>query len=100
VTTANLRDADTLLQSAVAGTITALDLTEKDRGAVRLACEYARIIDLACDNPEILNKLGPKLLACLESLGATPAARARIKAVKPPDAKPNQLARLRAARQP
>jgi hypothetical protein len=100
VTDPHLRDANELLQSAVTDTIAALDLTDKDAGAVRLAHEYAQTIDRSCSNPEILDKLGPKLLAVLEQLGATPAARAKMKAVKPPDAKPNQLAKLRAARQP
>ncbi len=98
MTDPHLRDANKLLQSAVADTIGALDLTSKDAGAVRLAHEYASAIDLCCSNPEILEKLGPKLLACLESLGATPAARARMKGGKTPDAKPSELAKLRAAR--
>ena len=99
MTSVTLRDADTLLQTAVAGTIAALEVTEKDRGAVRLAAEYARIIDLACDNPDILDKLGPKLLAVLESLGATPAARARMaKTVRTAEPKTSELAKLRAAR--
>ena len=97
MTTANLRDADTLLQSAVADTITALDLTEKDAGAVRLAAEYAQTIDLACSNPEILDKLGPKLLAVLEQLGATPAARAKMKLARPAERPQNRIHALREA---
>ncbi len=98
MTTVNLRDASTLLQTAVTETIAALELTDKDAGAVRLAVEYAQTIDLSCSSPEMLDKLGPKLLAVLEQLGATPAARARMKTAKPADARPNELAKLRAAR--
>lgn len=52
-------------------------LTEnpKDVGAVRLAMVYAEAIDLL---PTEVAKLGPGLLAVLESLGLTPRARAAI----------------------
>ena len=83
------------MQLAVAQTIDALDLTEKDAGAVKLAMEYAQTIDAGA--ADLLDKLGPKLLACLESLGATPAARARMKTAKPAEPRPNRLAELRAA---
>jgi hypothetical protein len=70
-----LRDAGDLLVPAVTATIAALKLTPADAGAVKLAQRYAIAIDADGD----LEKLGPKLLAALESLGATPAARARLK---------------------
>lgn len=100
MTHGNLRDASDLLQHEVAATVAALELTDADRGAVRLAIEYAQTIDLSCSDPAMLEVLGPKLLAVLESLGATPAARARMtKGTTRGDAKPNRLAKLRDARQ-
>ncbi len=90
-----LRDADELMATAVAATLDALDLTEADTAAVRLARRYAAAID---DDEAALDVYGPKLLAVLEALGATPAARARLKGGKPADAKPSRLAQLRDAR--
>jgi hypothetical protein len=50
------------------------------------------------EEKELLEKLGPKLLAALESLGASPAARARLKEGKPGGSKkPGGLAALRQA---
>lgn len=92
-----VRSADQLIQASLADTLAALDLTAKDAAAARLAAEYAQAIDLCCGNPDVLDKLGPKLLAVLDALGATPAARAKIKGGKPGDAKPDRLAELRAA---
>lgn len=100
-----LRDADDLLAPAVATTITKLELTDVDAAAVRLAERYAATIDDATqiaaeladidysedtakrvaalakrvDAQAVIAELGPKLLACLEQLGATPAARSRLK---------------------
>jgi hypothetical protein len=70
-----LRDAGELLAPAVNDTVAALTLAPEDAAAVKLAQRYAAAIDDGGD----LEKLGPKLLAALESLGATPAARARLK---------------------
>jgi hypothetical protein len=89
-----LQSADELFAAAVATTLSALALTEADTAAVRLARRYATAIDNGGD----LADLGPKLLACLTALGATPAARARIKTARQPDAQPGRLAQLRAAR--
>ncbi|SDU42483.1 terminase small subunit [Jiangella alkaliphila] len=47
----------------------------------------------------VLAELGPKLLAALEQLGATPAARAKLRGGGAPVAGPNRLAALRQARQ-
>ncbi len=59
---------------------------------------YRRSIPVVVDIvAELLDKLGPKLLAALESLGATPAARARIKGGRSPDAPQSRLAQLRQA---
>lgn len=95
-----LTDAAHLLRTAVDETIEALDLTEADAAAVRLARHYASLID-AQDEPKLeawaLRWIGPLLLATLESLGATPLARSRLKGGPPPDAPESQLAKLRAA---
>jgi hypothetical protein len=89
-----LRDAGELLAPAVAGTITALTLTAADAAAVKLAERYAAAIDAGEDT---LEKLGPKLLAALESLGATPQARARLKEGRAAGGKPSGLHALREA---
>lgn len=59
---------------------------------------YIRELAAKVATKELLDRLGPKLLAVLESLGATPAARARLKGGKIPDAPENQLGKLRKAR--
>lgn len=108
-----LRDASTLLRTAVDQTIAALGLAETDAAAVKLAREYAGTIDgmdgccAACDNPHCGNRahtsawamrwLAPLLLDCLAELGATPAARAKVKKGEPARGE-SQLDRLRKAR--
>lgn len=105
------RDASELLLPAVREAIAALTLTEQDAGTVKLAEQYARTIDGAswhcadCDDEDCRREsntwamrwIAPLLLDCLEQLGATPAARARLKGGKPGDAPVSQLAKLRAA---
>jgi hypothetical protein len=91
--TAGLHDADDDLITHVAATLDALDLQDSDDAAKALARKYAEVIDnsnghcRACDDPECrrsntsawsMRWLGPLLLQCLESLGATPAARSAI----------------------
>jgi hypothetical protein len=71
-----LQPADATLLHAVTALVPSLRLTDADQGAVRLAEHYAQAIDAAEDKAEALEKLGPRLLAALESLGATPRARA------------------------
>jgi hypothetical protein len=123
-----LRDADELLAPAVAATVGALQLTDdRDAAVVRLTQRYAAAIDLAADlaaeadqvqlDPDdpighiqlsrlaaqveavaVLGTLGPKLLAALQALQATPAARARRKGGGGDRAEPNRLQALRAAR--
>jgi hypothetical protein len=97
VVTRALRSAGELLAPAVAETIAALDLSTEDAAAVRLAGRYAATIDTAEDRAEAMEKLGPKLLAVLESLGATPAARAKLRGGAPTHAE-SRIAVLRAAR--
>lgn len=101
---AYLRDASELLYPSVYATIASLDIDRdgKDGAAAKLALAYARLIDEASDAKQasVLRWLGPELLKVLESLGATPAARAAIKKpAKTADARPNGLAKLRAARE-
>jgi hypothetical protein len=79
-----LRAADDFLEYAVRDTIAALELTDADEAAKQLALRYARIIDQAIidgtgKSDTVLWHLGPELLRALESLGATPAARAAIR---------------------
>jgi hypothetical protein len=96
--TGRLLPADDLLATAVRVTLDELKLDEADQAATRLAKTYARTIDAAEDPQDALEKLGPKLLAVLESLGATPAARARIKAGGGPPSRESRIAAIRAAR--
>ena len=101
-----LRDADELILPDVKRSLAKLDLAAVDDGAVKLALRYAALIDDLSgreDEPQLrgwaLRWIGPLLLAALESLGATPAARARVKGGAPANAgAPTKLERLRAAR--
>jgi len=123
-----LRDADELLAPAVAASCSALQLTDdRDAAVVRLAQRYAAQLDQAAElaakadaidlDPDdrdgqrllatlaaqvqaqqALATLGPKLLAALQALQATPAARAKRKGGGGDRAGPNRLTELRAAR--
>lgn len=90
------------LREDVDASIAALSLTSADAGAAQLAREYAALIDSAigddADRAWALRWIGPLLLDCLESLGATPAARARLKDGKQAPAPESPLDKLRAAR--
>jgi len=66
---------------------------EDQKGRRRLAMIEAKLVGRAA-----LADLGPKLLATLQALGATPAARARRKGTGGGDAGPNRLQQLRATR--
>lgn len=94
-----LRDADTLIAPRVAATLKALTLTEKDDAAAKLAEQYAHLIDDSADDPKLyawsLRWIGPLLLQCLESLGATPMARNAMKDKVPAREPSGQLAKLR-----
>lgn len=79
----HLQDTSQTLLGAVEKTISNLsDVTGADAGAIQLARYYARQIDES-DDPRIRSSLlwhvGPELLRVLESLGATPLARAKLK---------------------
>lgn len=98
-----LRDASELLYPAVYATVMSLDIDRdgKDGAMAKLALRLARVIDQAADGKEqasALWHLGAELRATLESLGASPAARAAIKTARPADAQPNALQALRDAR--
>lgn len=93
---ATLRDAKELLEYSTAEALAAIDAEVQDVAAIKLAIRYAAAISRHEGDIEVLNKLGPKLLATLESLGATPAARARMKDHKPADSNEGGLAKLRA----
>ncbi len=89
------RDPDTLLLPAVETAVEALGLDGTDAAAAALAREYARTIDQARDSAYAYRWLGPLLLDCLESLGATPMARAKLKPGTPGPQRPSQLDQLR-----
>jgi hypothetical protein len=101
----NLQAADAFLEYAVRDTLDALGLGDEDLAARQLAIRYARAIDTQVGS---LWHLGPELLKTLAELGATPAARARIKNMtksgEKPDAAPasriDQLRTARAAHRP
>lgn len=118
-----MRDAK--LSQAVADTTGHLPLTDQDKAAVRLAVQYAAAIDQTAaladqaaaieldgddvtgrrqlaalakqvETQAVLAELGPKLLACLVELGATPKARAALKPTTA--AEQSKLAEMRAKR--
>lgn len=99
---AALRDASELLYPAVYATVMSLDIERegKDAGIAKLALRIARVIDETTDPKQAsaLWHLGAELRTCLETLGATPAARAALaKGVKDkPAARENKLEKLRA----
>jgi hypothetical protein len=88
------RDPDELLLPAVEVTIGALKLGEPFQAAAQLARSLARTIDEAADPAAALRVLGPQLLKALESIGGSPAARAKMPA---PPRPPSKVAQLRAA---
>ncbi len=94
MTRSGLRSADDLLASVVDTSIRALTLQPEDAAVVRLARQYAAAIDA---DPDQLDALGPKLLAALNALGASPAGRTRLKGGAPTRAE-SRLTVLRQAR--
>ncbi len=96
-----LQAADTTLVHAAAETVRELPAEALDAAAVRLAQLYAEAIDVgACPEcagrSSVLAELGPKLLAALVELGATPRSRSAVKGGGEVGSSP--LERLRAAR--
>jgi hypothetical protein len=92
----NLRDASLTMAQRVATTLDALPLEDGDSALARLAKDYAEAIDavplvlagergetaaaIRAERVTVLDKLGPKLLAALAELGASPRARAAMRA--------------------
>jgi hypothetical protein len=93
-----IRAADDLIAPAVHEAIGQLPLRPEDHAAATLAQRYAAAIDDADDPQATLDALGPKLLATLDALGATPKARAQIMKGVSSGENPGKLAALRAAR--
>lgn len=97
-----LRDASELIYPAVYATVMSLDIDRdgRDAGMAKLALRLARVIDETPDSKQAsaLWHLGAELHKTLESLGASPAARAAMKTPKTGNAKPNGLQKLREAR--
>lgn len=62
------------IAAALARALKQVDTRPADAATVELAKSYAAAIDAGDD----LDKLGPKLLACLDALLMTPKARASI----------------------
>lgn len=92
------RDRSVPLYPAVAETIALLDLEPEDAALVDLARHYAVAIDEAVTAAEAryaTRWLGPELHKVLESLGASPAARARLKGARPPVELDNPVRQLR-----
>lgn len=87
----------TSMSSAVGRTLDELELAPADAGAAELARKLAESIDIASGDPKVLSDLSPKLLAVLESLGATPKARAQNGKEAAPNAAKGKLAVLREA---
>lgn len=83
------------LESAVREALTHVAAEKVDGGTVQLALTYAEEIDAGED----LKRLGPALLACLESMLMTPKARsAVVKGVKDDQPAKSPLDELRARR--
>jgi len=103
-----VREASELLFPAVRATLASLGIStadgSKDAAAAKLALQYAITIDRATPGKDYewaLRWLGPELHKVLESLGATPAARAAMTKTRKPgsDDKPTGLRALRDARE-
>jgi hypothetical protein len=109
-----IRDASELIYPAVQQAIAELGLLGSDSAAVKVAQQYARVIDSqdghcrGCDDTECrrsqtsawsMRWLGPLLLDALRELGATPAARAALaKGKKPAEAETDPLDELKPRR--
>ncbi len=93
-----VRDPSQYLEPAVIETINALgDLAAEDAALVKLCKHYARTIDSApAGRKEYVTRwIGPELHRALESLNASPAARARLRPGAGAPAPDNPLAKLR-----
>jgi len=108
-----LGDADKLMAAHVAATLDALPAEDQDNAVRELAKKYADVIDRSnghcseCTNTNckksstdawLARWIFPLMLECLAELGATPAARSRLKKGKPEAPKSSRLTALRANR--
>lgn len=98
----DLPNIDGLVLPAVQGSIGSCELSQKDQGAAALAIRYAKAIDggscRECGSKgDVLDRLGPKLLAALSALNLTPAARAQKAPMAQIAKSPLELVRERAA---
>jgi len=91
------RDPSEFLLPAVVETISALDLEPEDAGMVKVAKHLAIVIYQASAAKVAYSArwLVPELVKVLAELGASPAARSRIKGGKPPVELDNPVRRLR-----
>lgn len=92
-----LRDAARLLEPSVLATLSALEITDSDRATAQLALTYARMIDANPDDPNVLERHGPKLLSALIELGVTRRSAAVLArdSKTPPIAVENKLTQFR-----
>jgi hypothetical protein len=93
--TRHLQPVDGMFGPAVVGALQNVPVTEADKATVLLARRYAEAIDTAEDRDQALAVFGPKLLAVLAELRATPKARG---AGKPEQPRAGRLSALREAR--
>lgn len=63
------------LEAELTAALAEVTTTPADKATVELARTYARALDV---DGEVLTKIGPALLACLESLLMTPRSRAAL----------------------
>lgn len=93
-----LRDASELLYPHVYATVMSLDIDRdgKDAGMAKLALRMARVIDDTSDAKQAsaLWHLGSELHKVLESLGASPAARAAMTKKTPGSGKDDRVSKL------
>lgn len=92
------------MRDAVEATIQALDTKPEDKAAIELARTYADQIDRAEESGEAkiiawtVRWITPLLLEVLKELGATPAARDRLKKGEQPANGNSRLVQFRASR--
>jgi len=84
------------VEAALDRSLASMKLTPSDEAAQALAREYAKAID---GNPEMLAKVGARLLETLVELGMTPKARAAVMKGATPPAGVSKLDELRAKRE-
>lgn len=92
-----LRDTAKQLEPSVLATLSTLEMTDTDRAAAQLALTYARMIDANPDDPNVLERHGPKLLSALIELGVTRRSAAALSrdSKTPPQAVENKLTQFR-----